>query len=81
MRNVQEAIEHIYPLVNEFRKERTAEDIRTMQATKRSRHGIRRKYLEADLDEECIDLEDSEDDDIEEMEEDLDGCDSDDSHN
>nr|CAG4649651.1 EOG090X0CO7 [Scapholeberis mucronata] len=66
--NVQSAIEHIYPLVFEFRKERSPEDIRTMQATKRSR-GLKRKFtsdFEFDGDE-CVgidfdeDVEDEED--------------------
>ena len=66
--NIQAAIEHIYPLVNEFRKERTAEDIRSMQATKRARQGIKRKCLDdvpdiLDEDEiECIDVDDEEED-------------------
>lgn len=68
MGNVQSAIEHIYPLVFEFRKERSPEDIRTMQATKRSR-GLKRKFtsdFEFDGDE-CVgidfdeDVEDEED--------------------
>lgn len=58
MGNVQAAIEHIYPLVFEFRKERSPEDIRTMQATKRSR-GFKRKCpsdFDFDADDECISL-------------------------
>jgi transcription initiation factor TFIID TATA-box-binding protein len=60
--NVQSAIEHIYPLVFEFRKERSPEDIRTMQATKRSR-GFKRKCSSDfgfEADEECIAIDDEE---------------------
>nr|CAG4646542.1 EOG090X0CO7 [Macrothrix elegans] len=54
--NVQAAIEHIYPLVNEFRKERSPEDLRTMQMTKRAR-GFKRKCpsdYTYEADEECF---------------------------
>ncbi len=66
--NIQAAIEHIYPLVNEFRKERTAEDIKTMQATKRARQGLKRKCLspqEVDCIEDEEELLDEEEDDVE----------------
>ncbi len=76
MGNVQSAIEHIYPLVFEFRKERSPEDIRTMQATKRSR-GLKRK-ISADFgfeaDDECINL------DFDDDEEEVEDFDSDKSH-
>nr|CAG4651295.1 EOG090X0CO7 [Simocephalus serrulatus] len=75
--NVQAAIEHIYPLVFEFRKERSPEDIRTMQATKRSR-GFKRKFssdFNFEAGDECINV----DFDDEEEEEDGD-FDSDQSH-
>nr|CAG4643474.1 EOG090X0CO7 [Ilyocryptus agilis] len=71
--NVQAAIEHIYPLVYEFRKDRSPEDIRTMQATKRARQGIKRKCPEDfayDPEEvDCIDL--AEDEDEEDFDSDL----------
>lgn len=37
MADVQAAIEHIYPLIFEFRKERSAEDMAVLQAAKRRR--------------------------------------------
>nr|CAG4642009.1 EOG090X0CO7 [Eurycercus lamellatus] len=64
--NVQAAIEHIYPLVFEFRKERSPEDIRTMQATKRARQGIKRKcsadnFIEDDEEDmECVAISEEE---------------------
>lgn len=64
--NVQAAIEHIYPLVFEFRKERSPEDIRTMQATKRSR-GFKRKGSSDfgfGVDEERIDFDDDGEEDF-----------------
>ncbi|KZS00695.1 putative TATA box binding protein-related factor, partial [Daphnia magna] len=74
--NVQSAIEHIYPLVFEFRKERSPEDIRTMQATKRSR-GFKRK-CSSDFgfgaDEECFTV------DVDNEEEEEEAFDSDQSH-
>lgn len=74
--NIQAAIEHIYPLVNEFRKERTAEDIKTMQATKRARQGLKRKCLSPQEDVDCIDLEDEEEL-LDEEEDDVEMLDSD----
>ena len=70
--NVQSAIEHIYPLVFEFRKERSPEDIRTMQATKRSR-GFKRKCSSDfgfEADEECITIDDDEEEEAEDFDSD-----------
>lgn len=75
--NIQAAIEHIYPLVNEFRKERTAEDIKTMQATKRARQGLKRKCLSPKEDVDCIDLLDDEEELLDEEEDDVEMLDSD----
>ena len=69
---VQSAIEHIYPLVFEFRKERSPEDIRTMQATKRSR-GFKRKCSSDfgfEADEECITIDDDEEEEAEDFDSD-----------
>lgn len=66
--NVQSAIEHIYPLVFEFRKERSPEEIAAIQAAiiarglKRKRHSSFSVKKEEDDDDVCI----IEDDDIEE---------------
>lgn len=40
MGNVQQAIEHIFPLVYEFRKERNAEEVARMQARALQRSGV-----------------------------------------
>jgi len=74
--NVQSAIEHIYPLVNEFRKERSPEDIRTMQAHRSQ--GAKRKrsvdeFTAADqVSHDCIVIDDEDDEE--------DNFDSDQSH-
>jgi len=74
--NVQSAIEHIYPLVNEFRKERSPEDIRTMQAHRSQ--GAKRKrsvdeFTAADqVSHDCIVIDDEDDEE--------DNSDSDQSH-
>jgi len=65
--NVQSAIEHIYPLVNEFRKERSPEDIRTMQAH-RSQGAKRKRSVDEFVTNDqmfydCIELEDEDDED------------------
>jgi len=65
--NVQSAIEHIYPLVNEFRKERSPEDIRTMQAHRSQGAKRKRSVDEFVTDDQmfydCIELEDEDDED------------------
>ena len=59
--NVQSAIEHIYPLVFEFRKERSPEEIAAIQAAiiarglKRKRHSsFSTKKDDDDEDDVCI---------------------------
>ena len=63
MGNIQAAIEHIYPLVEEFRKERSAEDIKTMAASKRARLGHKRKEFPIPDEEEEVECLDDEDED------------------
>lgn len=48
---VQAAIEHIYPLVYEFRKERTAEDELAL-ATKKRKLGLNKRKLDEFLEDE-----------------------------
>ena len=69
--NVQAAIEHIYPLVFEFRKERSAEDIRTMEAHRSQ--GVKRKRLNDDFIKDELEI-------IEDDEEEDEDFDSDQSH-
>jgi transcription initiation factor TFIID TATA-box-binding protein len=58
--NVQSAIEHIYPLVYEFRKERSPEEIEAIQAALRLR-GLKRKRQDfPPVDEEFFDEEEEE---------------------
>lgn len=71
--NVQGAIEHIYPLVFEFRKERSPEEIEAIQAALRAR-GTKRKRHEFKDDEEPVEFLEIKDDEEE------DDFDSDQSH-
>lgn len=65
--NVQSAIEHIYPLVNEFRKERSPEDIRTMQAHRSQGAKRKRSVDEFTMDDQMTyDYIELDDDDEEE---------------
>lgn len=70
--SVQAAIEHIFPLVYEFRKERTKEDIANL---KRKLHERRIKQGIKEFDEDDVLLsgdETEEEEEVEEMEEDED---------
>ncbi|KAF0309585.1 TATA box-binding protein-like protein 1 [Amphibalanus amphitrite] len=53
---VQRAIEHIFPLVNEFRKERTAADLAAVAASRARRYGSR-DSSESDLDDDDSDID------------------------
>lgn len=57
--NIQSAIEHIYPLVDEFRKERSPEDLHKMRMNKRLR-GLKRNKEMAGLEDDEVLLEDEE---------------------
>ena len=71
--NVKSAIEHIYPLVDEFRKERSPEDLHKMKANKRLR-GLKRKQDAAGLLDEdtLLEEEEEEEDDALAINEDFD---------
>ena len=63
--NVQKAIEHIFPLVYEFRKERSPDDVEGMSKRKQKTRRRNNKYIEeedTDFSDFSID-EDEEDDD------------------
>ena len=55
---VQRAIEHIFPLVNEFRKERTAADLAAAAASRARRFGSR------DSSDSEFDVEEDDDSDL-----------------
>ncbi|KAA0201891.1 hypothetical protein HAZT_HAZT000702 [Hyalella azteca] len=50
--NVQAAIEHVYPLVSEFSKERTAEEEARRSATSVANHAVRHRPVGFSLDED-----------------------------
>jgi hypothetical protein len=78
--DVQAAIEHIFPLVYEYRKERTKEDLLALQLRRKGQKR-KRSYGHIEIEDNVFDNDvevvSDEDDDDDDDEEDDENCDSD----